>query len=227
MNKIESFEHFLTTQSVELPLFNFVVNLVLTAILSWILSLIYVRFGNSLSNRGKFSINLIILAMVTMLIIAIVKSSLALSLGLVGALSIVRFRSAIKEPEELLYLFFSISIGLGFGADQRLVTFVAFIIILIVIILLNMKSDRKVLSKNMNLIVNTNNKNLITVDDIVEILKQTFNYVNLKRYDENSDKFEASFIVSVSDFDKLSSVKKKLYSLDNNMVVTFLDINIP
>ena len=58
----------------------------------------------------------------TVVVISIVKSSLALSLGLVGALSIVRFRSAIKEPEELAYLFLSIGIGLGLGAGQRVVT---------------------------------------------------------------------------------------------------------
>ena len=57
-----------------------------------------------------------------MVMITIVKSSLALSLGLVGALSIVRFRTAIKEPEELSYAFLSIAIGLGLGADQRLTT---------------------------------------------------------------------------------------------------------
>ena len=53
-----------------------------------------------------------------MIIITIVKSSLALSLGLVGALSIVRFRTAIKDPEELSFLFISIAIGLGMGANQ-------------------------------------------------------------------------------------------------------------
>ena len=50
--------------------------------------------------------------------ISVVKSSLALSLGLVGALSIVRFRAAIKDPEELVYLFFCIAIGLTLGADR-------------------------------------------------------------------------------------------------------------
>ena len=54
-----------------------------------------------------------------MLIIFVVKSSLALSLGLVGALSIVRFRSAIKEPEELTFLFLNIALGIGFGANAR------------------------------------------------------------------------------------------------------------
>ena len=53
------------------------------------------------------------------------KSSLALSLGLVGALSIVRFRTPIKEPEELAYLFISIAMGLGLGANQILATVVA------------------------------------------------------------------------------------------------------
>jgi len=52
--------------------------------------------------------------MTTMLVISIVKSSLALSLGLVGALSIVRFRSAIKEPEELVYIFLSMAITFHF-----------------------------------------------------------------------------------------------------------------
>jgi hypothetical protein len=61
------------------------------------------------------------ITMTTMLIITIVKASLALSLGLVGALSIVRFRAAIKEPEELAYLFLAIAIGLDFGAGQRVI----------------------------------------------------------------------------------------------------------
>ena len=69
--------------------------------------------------------------MTTMLIITIVKSSLALSLGLVGALSVVRFRTAIKEPEELSYLFFTIAIGLGFGANQTLITVIGFVLIAI------------------------------------------------------------------------------------------------
>ena len=60
----------------------------------------------------------------TTIVITIVKSSLALSLGLVGALSIVRFRAAIKEPEELVYLFLIISTGLGCGAGQIKITFI-------------------------------------------------------------------------------------------------------
>lgn len=59
-----------------------------------------------------------LLTLVTIAVISVVKSSLSLSLGLVGALSIVRFRAAIKDPEELVYLFLCIGIGLSLGAGQ-------------------------------------------------------------------------------------------------------------
>lgn len=129
MNKFQSFQEFLTTQSIQVSVWGFVLNLALAALLAFLLSRLYVKYGQSLSNRQVFSRNFLMLTMTTMLIITIVKSSLALSLGLVGALSIVRFRAAIKEPEELAYLFLAIAIGLGFGADQRVITVVAFVII--------------------------------------------------------------------------------------------------
>jgi len=94
MNKIQSFEQFLTTSSVKVPIIDFIFNILLAALLAYVLGLVYARFANSLSNRKSFSKNFIIITVTTMLVISIVKSSLALSLGLVGALSIVRFRTA-------------------------------------------------------------------------------------------------------------------------------------
>ena len=67
------------------------------------------------------------------MIILVVKSSLALSLGLIGALSIVEFRTPIKEPEELIYLFLSIAIGIGYGSGQNLITIIIFSVIIIII----------------------------------------------------------------------------------------------
>lgn len=94
-------------------------NLLLGLGLSLLVAWYYEHYAQSLSNRRKFAGLLPALTLTTALVILIVKSSLALSLGLVGALSIVRFRTAIKEPEELLFLFIAIAIGLGVGAEQR------------------------------------------------------------------------------------------------------------
>ncbi|MEK9948371.1 MAG: DUF4956 domain-containing protein, partial [Verrucomicrobiales bacterium] len=102
-------------------------------LLSYLLAKAYLHFGNALSNREMFGRNFMILSMTTMLIITIVKSSVALSLGLVGALSIIRFRAAIKEPEELSYLFFAIAIGLGMGSQQAVITLVAFGVIVAIL----------------------------------------------------------------------------------------------
>jgi uncharacterized membrane protein YhiD involved in acid resistance len=81
---------------------------------------LYRNCGKSASDSEAITRIFPMLTMVTIAVISVVKSSMALSLGLVGALSIVRFRSAIKEPEELVYLFLCIGIGLALGAGQPL-----------------------------------------------------------------------------------------------------------
>lgn len=105
-------------------------NLGLVLILGQLLVWHYLRFSPVLSNKRKFARVFVFVAATTMLVITVVQTSLALSLGLVGALSIIRFRTPIKEPEELAYLFLAIGLGLGLGANQRLVTCLVFIVIL-------------------------------------------------------------------------------------------------
>jgi len=127
--------NFFAAQNAEIDVVWFIVHFLLAALFSYLLSKVYVHFGNALSNREMFGRNFMILSMTTMLIITIVKSSVALSLGLVGALSIIRFRAAIKEPEELSYLFFAIAIGLGMGSQQALITGVAFLVVVAILAL--------------------------------------------------------------------------------------------
>lgn len=106
------------------------VNLGLVLVLGQVLVWHYLRFSPVLSNKRKTARVFVFIAATTLLVIAVVQSSLALSLGLVGALSIIRFRTPIKEPEELAYLFLSIGLGLGLGANQRLITVLVFVVIL-------------------------------------------------------------------------------------------------
>lgn len=92
--------------------------MIIGGILALFVRALYRRFGLTVSNRDAFSNVFPLLTISTILIIFVVKSSLALSLGLVGALSIVRFRAAIKEPEEIVFLFFCIALGLALGAES-------------------------------------------------------------------------------------------------------------
>ena len=103
---------------INISLLDVLIAILVASLCAWIVKNVYVKYGMSLNNRSNFSNVFIPLAITTSIVITVVKFSLALSLGLVGALSIVRFRVAIKEPEELVYLFVIIAIGLAAGANQ-------------------------------------------------------------------------------------------------------------
>ena len=96
---------FFLKDNITLDTSSFVANLFVAALLSVIIQIFYLKYSTTLSSKFEFSKNFVILGITTTIVITIIKSSLALSLGLVGALSIVRFRAAIKEPEELVFLF--------------------------------------------------------------------------------------------------------------------------
>ena len=221
---LQSFEEILAVSRTQIPVLGFITNLIMTAVLALILSSIYVRYGNSLSNRRLFSRNFLLITMTTMLIISIVKSSLALSLGLVGALSIIRFRAAIKEPEELAYLFLAIGIGLGFGANQGVITVVAFAIITVITILVGKFSHKTYENQNLNLTVISYNPPKIGVDKIVDTLSGYCSAVNLRRLDETKEIVEASFLVEFRDFEQLNKAKIALQKLDDSLKFSFLDI---
>tara|TARA_B110000977_G_scaffold64573_1_gene87925 strand:- start:8060 stop:8728 length:669 start_codon:yes stop_codon:yes gene_type:complete len=99
---------------------DFATKLLLTLIFSFVSSYSFRRYSQGLNRSINLSTNSITLSLIICVIIAVVKSSLALSLGLVGALSVVRFRNAVKDPNELLLYFSSIAIGISIGADQYL-----------------------------------------------------------------------------------------------------------
>ncbi|RLD06539.1 MAG: DUF4956 domain-containing protein [Chloroflexota bacterium] len=173
-------------------------NLSLGLLLSVLLAIYYTKLGDSLSNRSKFAPLLPLLSMITLLVISVVKSSLALSLGLVGALSIVRFRTAIKDPEELMFLFFAISIGLGLGADQRILTLISFVIIMGYLIARKAINKTLKLSPHNNLYLNVSlplgsENNESAFDFINTILGEELSKVDLRRFDTDGKELRLVF----------------------------------
>lgn len=220
MDKI-TFEEFLANTSPTINIEVFIVDLIITALLCYLLSRIFVRWGRSLSNRETFAQNFILIGMTTMMIITIVKSSLALSLGLVGALSIVRFRTPIKEPEELAYLFITIAIGLGLGAQQRMIVISGFIIIGIIIIL-RYKFSQTLDNANLYISINAPTDQL-KLEQIVAELQTHAVSVDLKRYDEADGNLDASFLVDFKNFEEMIKGKDALQKNGDSVKITFVD----
>lgn len=221
--EISTFENFLTTQSYQVPVAGFVLNLLIVAVLASALGQVYIHYGSTISNRRQFAKNFVMIAMTTMLIISVVKSSLALSLGLVGALSIVRFRTAVKEPEELAFLFLNIAIGLGLGADQRAITVLGTFIVLSIIIIRKKFMYTPKFDQNLHLTISSHNPDKIQLGTIVSILNKYCLAVNLKRFDETSENLETTFLVNFDDFEHIESLKTELNSISKSVKITFLD----
>ncbi len=224
MNKWELFQKFLVTQEEQIQLPDFIINAILVLILTWLLEMTYRKCGRSLSNRRSFAASFILIGFTTMLIISVVKSSLALSLGLVGALSIVRFRAAIKEPEELAYLFLVISVGLGLGANLRLITIVALAIIMAVIWIRYWIGTKSIVN-NLFMTVAGNSKEL-TVAEIEEIVATYFPRYQIKRFDEDKENLETAFLIESMDIESIQKCKTALRELSGDVRISFIDNKI-
>lgn len=215
-------EQYVNEFNANIPLDEFLLNIIVVAILVSLLRIFYIRYGNSLSNRSKFAANFLPLALATLLVIMIVKSSIALSLGLVGALSIVRFRAAIKDPEELTYLFFVIGIGLAGGANQPILAVISFLVI-ISLLFINKLMTNKVSFKNENRMfvnIQTDEKDL---KKITSILTDTLPYVELKRMDMIEQGLDLSYICKAESISQLDQLKNNLVALSPNTKLSIID----
>tara|TARA_B100000809_G_scaffold127418_1_gene125527 strand:+ start:292 stop:1017 length:726 start_codon:yes stop_codon:yes gene_type:complete len=188
---LKSLENFILNSAPDISYSNFIIAILISAFLAFIVKLAYIRISRTLNDREYFSDIFVPLAIITTLVITVIKFSLALSLGLVGALSIVRFRAAIKEPEELVYLFFIIGIGLANGANQFLVSIICtFFIILILFIKKyydDKKNDQNLNDSSVNVMQIEIANSKEGVEKIIDILKTKTTYLKLKSFRVEKD----------------------------------------
>ena len=151
----------------------------------------------------------------------IVKSSLALSLGLVGALSIVRFRTPIKEPEELVYLFLAIAIGIGYAAGQTLLTSLIFVSILTMSFFwLSNKNIGN--SIEYNLVINWKDQQL-SFEKISNLLSNSFDSIKLIRLEQALNSNTAVLLLSPMESIKIDDITQGLIDLDEDLTVSFYE----
>jgi uncharacterized membrane protein YhiD involved in acid resistance len=112
-----------------LTLSRVLVTLVLTFAIGMFIFYVYRKTFNGVLYTMSFNISLIMISLVTALIIMPISSNITLSLGMVGALSIVRFRTAIKDPTDIVFMFWSIAVGIATGAGFFMAAIVGSLII--------------------------------------------------------------------------------------------------
>ena len=118
-------------------------NMVIALVLAVFVTTTYKITYTGVAYSKKFNTSLLMMSLITTMVMNILGSSLALSLGMVGALSIVRFRTAVKDPRDTTYIFWAISIGLGAGSGNYYIIAVGTVFVTVISILLTLGFKEK------------------------------------------------------------------------------------
>ena len=204
--------NFFLNSSIDINIGNFIIAILLSLILAYLIKFTYIRVSTSLNDKEHFSETFVPLAIITTLVITVIKFSLALSLGLVGALSIVRFRAAIKEPEELVYLFFIIGIGLANGANQFLVSILATVITISILYFRKLYNDKikvnNITASSTNILQIQIKKGSNNLEEIINQLKNKVEYIKLKSLSSDEELAQYNFWFDINKKEFSSFIKK-------------------
>ena len=168
-------------------------SLIIAFICAIFITYIYKKTYTGVSHTKSFVLSIILLSMVTSLVIRTINSNLALSLGMVGALSIVRFRTAVKDPVDTIFMFWAIAVGIMSGAGLYLITIIA-CALLGLFYLISYFKVFKPIDKYL-LVVNTNKKDSLEVAKIFANKNCTLKTESIKK-----DKVELTYEVSGKEF---------------------------
>lgn len=177
--------------------------------------LIYISYR--LSHSGavysrKFNVSLVMLVLVTTLVMNVIGNNIALSLGMVGALSIVRFRTAIKDPRDTAYIFWAIAVGICCGVSDYLIAGIGTFIIFIFLTLFGMVRD----NERIMVVIRMESK---AVESVENCMTSLFEGKAVLRVDNHSvEDGNAEMIYEVSD--KLMKVAQKKNGMCSKMIST-------
>lgn len=179
---------------------------------------VYKKTFNGVMYSSGFALTLVGLSLVTTLVIMAVTSNVVLSLGMVGALSIVRFRAAIKEPIEIVYLFWSIASGIVIGAGMIPLAVIGSAIIGVILILF---ANRKTHENPYILILNCKDEQ--AEDTAVQIARTALKRFLVKSKTVSGGGVELTAEVRL--MDAATSFVNKLYDIEGVHNVTLVSYN--
>lgn len=119
-----------------------VVNLAVAVAMGVLIYYIYKKFYDGVVYSRNFAITLMGMTVLTCMVTLAISTNIVISLGMVGALSIVRYRTAIKEPLDLMYMFWAITTGITVGASMYILAVLAAVIVILILYIMQTKGDK-------------------------------------------------------------------------------------
>lgn len=188
-----------------------VTSLTLSFLLSFIISWFYKRISSGFSYDRSFGFTLILITVIVCSIMITIGSNIALSLGLIGSLSIIRFRTAIKSSTDMAFIFWCISVGLASGAQIYHAAVANVIIVGIIIFIVNRSKIFFNVNTDYILVVELNQD--IDVKKVSSLLTDNFLNWNIKSSFSNKDRTEITYSI----FSKKNLNTEDLLNKINNL----------
>lgn len=198
----------------------FIIGFVLILIYSIIIKKLYDKYSLSVSNKLMVSSMFPVFAVSIFVIVITIKSSLVLSLGLVGALSIIRFRTAIKEPEQLIYYLVLTAVSITVAAENYILSFLVILFIVTFSIYRKRKYQTSSISQNDLLVMKFKTINVEKLNFLTDIILENDCNILIQNYHIKEDHSLVILRISNMDYPILDKIEK---SIQENLELDLLE----
>ncbi len=204
-------------------------NLLVALFCGTIISMLYRFTYKGLNYSASFAVSMIMLTMITSIVIMVIGNNLARAFGMVGAMSIIRFRTAVKDATDIMFIFFALTIGLAAGVKMYSVAIFGTLFISLIFLIIS-RFDFALTNKREYLLQVLTDKGDIAGEEISNLIKRyatRYKLVNVKALGEaENELFEYSFHVFLKSVDRGSTLIRELKRIRNvKNVNLFFDEN--
>ena len=209
---------YLIENNVGISVTQILISMCITVLLSMFIYWVYKKTYSGVMYSKNFNITIMLISTVTSMVMMIIGSNLALSLGMVGALSIIRFRSAIKDPKDIGFLFWGIAVGLSTGTGIYIIGIIGSIFIAFLLFIF----DRGIYNDNCYLLIVKGNE--INFDKIESIIKEHTSKFNLKMKNSTDIFTEATYEIKLKRNED-NEILRELKTIENIININIVSYN--
>jgi len=208
----EQLFNYLGTNSGAITLEDILLNFLVASILSFSIFISYRISHSGAVYSARFNVSLVMLTLITTLVMNVIGNNIALSLGMVGALSIVRFRTAIKDPRDAAYIFWGIAVGICCGVSEFVIAAIGTVVIFIFLMIFGMvKNNDRFL-----LIIRADRRAAEEIEKLIDLVYSS--KAKMKVKNTTSENVEYIYELSqyiITKYRNNLDVTEELYKLDS------------
>ncbi|WP_026509738.1 MULTISPECIES: DUF4956 domain-containing protein [unclassified Butyrivibrio] len=211
--------YYLLENNTNISIEEIAIGLIMSVLLAFFICFVYKKTYTGVMYSKNFNVTLLLVTIITTMVMMIIGSNLALSLGMVGALSIIRFRTAVKDTKDSAFIFWTIAVGIACGSGIYIIAILGSVIIAAILFFIS----KGVFDDTTYLIIVHTRENA-DVDKVTDIIEKHCTKTNLKMKNVNSQGTDITYEVSFSK-GKDSKITKAIKEVDGIKAINIVTYN--